>query len=196
MKRVAFFDFDGTISNQDSFIKFVEFIVGSEEFNKGLIIFFPLLFLYKLRIISDVYVKKVITRYFFKDFSKKEFDDKITKFSLSELNSIIRKEALSRIKYHQENGDKVVIVSASFEDFLKPWCDKNGVSLIGTKLEVKDGYLTGNLASKNCYGVQKVIRIKELYNLEDFSYIYAYGDSSGDKQMLDLADESFYKPFE
>jgi phosphoserine phosphatase len=40
------------------------------------------------------------------------------------------------------------------------------------------------------------IEYLQLYvNLEDFSDIYAYGDSDGDKSMLNIANFKFYKPF-
>ena len=70
-----------------------------------------------------------------------------------------------------------------------------GIELIATKLEFKAGKLTGKFATNNCYGAEKSHRIKELFDLELYDYIYAYGDSRGDKEMLALADESFYKPF-
>ena len=38
-------------------------------------------------------------------------------------------------------------------------------------------------------------RIKASYNLDEFNHIYAYGDSEGDKAMLDLAHEHDYKHF-
>ena len=45
--------------------------------------------------------------------------------------------------------------------------------------------------------IEKGNRVKEAYNLDDYSHIYAYayGDSRGDKELLGLADKSFYKPF-
>lgn len=72
---------------------------------------------------------------------------------------------------------------------------KNGIVLIATKLEIRGSKLTGKFASQNCHCIEKVNRIKEIYDLDDYEYIYAYGDSSGDKELLALADESFYKPF-
>jgi phosphoserine phosphatase len=50
-------------------------------------------------------------------------------------------------------------------------------------------------ASCNCYGEEKVRRIRASYNLDEFNHIYAYGDSEGDKAMLDLAHEHDYKHF-
>jgi len=60
---------------------------------------------------------------------------------------------------------------------------------------MKGGVVTGKLLSKNCYGIEKANRIQEVYNLSDYKHIYAYGDSRGDRELLELADESFYKPF-
>jgi HAD superfamily phosphoserine phosphatase-like hydrolase len=88
-----------------------------------------------------------------------------------------------------------VVVSASVECWLGPWCDKNGLDLIGTQLEIKDNRVTGKLLSKNCYGKEKVNRIRERYDLNSFDFIYAYGDSRGDDEMLELAQEKYYKPF-
>ena len=102
---------------------------------------------------------------------------------------------MEKIAWHNEQGYKVVVVSASIERWLKPWCDKNDLDMIATKIEVKDGIVTGKLLSKNCHGIEKANRVKEAYNLSDYDYIYAYGDSRGDKELLTLADERFYKPF-
>ena len=62
-------------------------------------------------------------------------------------------------------------------------------------LEIKDKTITGKTFKKNCHDPEKVKRIRELYNLSDYKYIYAYGNSRGDHEMLDIADERHYKPF-
>jgi len=49
--------------------------------------------------------------------------------------------------------------------------------------------VTGKFLSKNCYGIEKANKVKEAYNLSDYDYIYAYGDTRGDKELLELADE-------
>jgi hypothetical protein len=51
------------------------------------------------------------------------------------------------------------------------------------------------LIAANCYGQEKVTRICAELDLSEYNSIYAYGDSSGDKPMLALADKAFYKPF-
>jgi HAD superfamily phosphoserine phosphatase-like hydrolase len=97
--------------------------------------------------------------------------------------------------WHKHNNHQIVIVSASTEYWIKPWSEKMGLSLISTKLEIIENKLTGNFSGKNCHGEEKVKRIRDFYDLDKFENIYAYGDSDGDKQMLKIANKSFYKPF-
>ena len=194
-RKIVFFDFDGTITTDDSLLKFIRFVVGDRRFLLGLIVLSPMLVLYKLKLIPNYKAKQYMLSWFFKGMSKDAFFKVANEYSLVHIDKILRPKAIEKINWHKNQGHKVVVVSASIECWLRPWCEKNGLELIATKLEIKDDIVTGKLLSKNCYGVEKVNRIKEIYNLKDFEYIYSYGDSSGDKQMLELAHEKFYKPF-
>ena len=88
------------------------------------------------------------------------------------------------------------MISASLDIWLKPWTEYLGVELICTKMKFEQGIFTGAFANANCNGNEKVNRIKALLRLEDYQPIYAYGNSSGDKPMLALADHGFYRHFE
>ena len=193
--KLTLFDFDGTITTDDSLLKFIRFVVGDRRFLLGLVVLSPMLVLYKLKLIPNYKAKQYMLSWFFKGMSKDAFLKVANEYSLVHIDKILRPKAIEKINWHKNQGHKVVVVSASIECWLRPWCEKNGLELIATKLEIKDDIVTGKLLSKNCYGVEKVNRIKEIYNLKDFEYIYSYGDSSGDKQMLELAHEKFYKPF-
>ena len=195
MIDLALFDFDGTITKDDSLLKFIRFVVGDGRFVFGLVVLSPILVAYKLKLIPNYKAKQYMLSWFFKGMSKEAFLKVANEYSLVHIDKILRPKAMEKISWHKAQGHKVVIVSASIDCWLRPWCEKNGLELIATKLEIKDDIVTGKLLSKNCYGVEKVNRIKEIYNLKDFEYIYSYGDSSGDKQMLELAHEKFYKPF-
>ena len=194
-RNIALFDFDGTITTDDSLLKFIRFVVGDRRFLLGLVVLSPMLVLYKLKLIPNYKAKQYMLSWFFKGISKDTFLKVANEYSLVHIDKIVRPKAIEKINWHKNQGHKVVVVSASIEFWLRPWCEKNGLELIATKLEIKDDIVTGKLLTKNCYGIEKVNRIKELYNLEKYDYIYAYGDSSGDKQMLELAHEKFYKPF-
>jgi len=69
------------------------------------------------------------------------------------------------------------------------------MEIISTRLETKDGLLTGNFATPNCYGPEKVRRIREVVDLSAYQTVYAYGDSRGDREMLEIAHEKGYRVF-
>jgi HAD superfamily hydrolase (TIGR01490 family) len=193
--NIAFFDFDGTITTDDSLIKFIRFVVGDIVFIIGMVVLSPMLIAYKLKLIPNYKAKQYMLSYFFKGMSEEKFMQVANEYSLNHIDTILRPKAMEKIAWHKEQGHKIVIVSASIECWLKPWCNENNLELIATKLDIKNGILTGKLLTNNCYGIEKVNRIQEHYNLNDYNYIYAYGDSSGDKELLELANESSYKPF-
>ena len=193
--KIAFFDFDGTITKADSTARFIRYLVGDSKFFIGIFFLSPFMFLYILNLISNNSIKQILITYFFKGKNINEFKKNAEYFSLNMLEPLIRKKALKEIEWHKENGHDVVIVSASIDLWLRPWCIKNDIALISSMLEVNDNVITGKTRKKNCYGLEKVIRIKELYNLSEYSYIYSYGNSRGDYEMLRIANESHYKPF-
>ncbi len=71
-----------------------------------------------------------------------------------------------------------------------------GITVLGSRLEIRDGRLTGRLAGKNCNGNEKVCRIREAVTLTPYQAVYAYGDSSGDREMLALAHHKGFREFE
>lgn len=193
--NLSLFDFDGTITKSDSLIKFIRFAVGDVKFIIGFFILLPMLLAYKFKLIPNFKAKQIMLSYFFKGMEEKKFKAVAEEYSLNHIDKIIRKSALEKIKWHQEQGDQIVIVSASMECWLKPWCDKHLIDVLCTQLEFENGIFTGKFATKNCYGIEKVKRIKARYNLADYDVIYSYGDSKGDKEMLELADKKYYKYF-
>lgn len=193
--NIAFFDFDGTITTDDSLLKFIRFVVGDIRFLIGLSILSPMLVLYKLKLIPNYKAKQIMLSYFFKGMEAKRFEEVANNYSLTHIQKILRPKAMEKIRWHQMQGHKVVVVSASLECWLHPWCEQNTLELIATKLEIKENKVSGDLRTKNCYGIEKVNRINENYDLHDYEIIFAYGDSRGDKEMLSLANEAHYKPF-
>ncbi len=194
-KVIAFFDFDGTITNKDSLLEFIKYVKGDLAFYLGFLIHSPVLLLYKLKIVSNQRTKEMMLRYFFGRMKAEIFSDYCEKFIIEKLPTLIRPKALHEIKRLSDGGAEVVVVSASPENWLRSWCDANGLKCLATKLVISDNRITGKIDGRNCHGEEKVDRIKSSFNLNDFSSIYAYGDTPGDKPMLSLATIRFYKPF-
>jgi len=193
--KLAFFDFDGTITTKDSLVDFIQFAVGRGAYYRGLLVLSPMLTAYLLKLIPSQRAKERLIAYYFQDWGREEFKKTANRYAIKQIDSIVRPDALEKIRWHQAQGHRVVVVSASIECWLKAWCTKQGIELLSTKLEFFDEKISGRFATKNCYGAEKANRIKAHLNLEEYEHIYAYGDSSGDKELLALADEPHYKPF-
>lgn len=194
-KRIAFFDFDGTVTTHDTLLEVIKFHRGTFRFFLGFIINSPFLLAYKAGIISNQAAKERILRYFFGGMPLTAFQQQCDAFAGTALLSLIRAKAMEEIARLKAAGASIIIVSASAENWLQQWCTVNELSLIGTQLEVTNGLLTGKIAGRNCYGNEKVNRIRADFDLSQYDEILCYGDTKGDKPMLQLATFSFYKPF-
>lgn len=176
-------------------VDFIKFSVGSLNFYIGILLLSPILVSYKLKLIPNYLAKEKTISHFFKGWDAARFKQVADQYSLNEIDKITRPKAIDKIKWHQQQDHKVVIVSASIECWLIKWCEKQNIELISTRLEIKGNKLTGKFSTKNCHGPEKARRVKELYDLKQYDHIYAYGDSKGDKELLELADSSFYNYF-
>jgi phosphatidylglycerophosphatase C len=194
-KRIAFFDFDGTITTRDTLLEVIKFYKGNFKFYFGFIVHAPFLIAYKAGIISNQSAKERVLKYFFGGIKQESFQQRCNEFSASHIAQLIRPKALHEIEKLKGAGAEVVIVSASAENWIAAWCKENNLQLIGTKLQVVNDLLTGKIEGFNCYGKEKVNRINKAFDLLGYDEIFCYGDTKGDKPMLELATFSFYKPF-
>lgn len=108
--------------------------------------------------------------------------------------SWMRKDVAERLRWHQDQGHVVVLVSASLSPYLLPLGDILEVdAVICTEPEVADGTYTGALSGPNCRAAEKMVRLeawaREAGITGDDWLQYAYGDSAGDKEMLQAAAE-------
>jgi HAD superfamily hydrolase (TIGR01490 family) len=193
---IAFFDFDGTITTRDTLLEFIKFTKGRFRFYLGFALNSPLLIAMKLGLISNQTAKERILTWFFRGTTDADFQDRCERFATKVLPTLLRPKAMEEIRLLQEKKATIVIVSASPENWIRPWAQSLPAEWIATRLQVTDKkVLTGKILGRNCYGEEKVTRIREIYRLPGYTHIYAYGDSSGDGPMLALAHSTFYKPF-
>ena len=194
MKQIAFFDFDGTITTKDTLLEFIKHQKGDFWFYAGFLINSPFLIAYKAGIISNQRAKERILTFFFGKTPLDRFQNRCDQFGKI-IHALVRPKALHEIKKLQEAGVEVVVVSASAENWIRNWCKDNGLSLIATRLQTVNEEVTGKIEGNNCHGEEKVRRIRERYDLADYQKVYAYGDTKGDRPMLAIATNPFYKPF-
>ncbi len=193
--KLAIFDFDGTITYRDGFIPFMFFTHGAFKAAINLVLVSPVLFLYLIKVLPNWKAKEIVFTVFYKGWPEVKFDQCARAYALDRLSALVRGAAQERLQWHKKMGHKIVVVSASFENYLGVWCEREGFDCLATKVEVRDQKLTGRFASLNCHREEKVRRIKEKYDLKDFEYVYAYGDTGGDLPLKSIANEFHFKPF-
>ena len=216
------FDFDGTLTTRDTLLLFIRHARGWWALFGGLLLFSPLLVLMKLHLADNGRTKERLFRHYFRGMLERDFDALCQSFARSHTH-VLRTAGLRTVQQALDRGDRVVILSASIDRWveacLRPFLvSSSQFQVLGTEIEVADGRLTGRFATPNCYGPEKVRRLKEYLKevsprgdvegatkvssrggvegaLEGTPFIIAYGDSRGDKELLAYADESHYKPF-
>lgn len=192
MKKIVAFDFDGTLTTKDTFPLFVKFAVGRARFLKGFLLYSPLLVLMKLGLYPNGKAKQKVFSHFFKGMSHSDFE-KLGQDFADRIDNIVNPHALSTLKRHSTDGDKIYVISASIDEWVRPWCMRNGASMvIGTQVEIDaNGLLTGRFRSDNCYGKEKVDRLLAIEPDRSGYFLCTYGDSKGDHALLAFADKAY-----
>jgi len=191
--NLALFDFDGTITERDTFSSFLRFAVRRHRIVLGALPLSPLIFGYRLGLIAAHQARPIVARVGFQGERVGFVRHLGRRYATEVLPGIIRKPAIERIQWHRGQGDAVVVVSASLDAYLSPWCESIGADLICTELEEREGRLTGRYCHGDCSGPAKARRILERYDLSRYPVVYAYGDTSDDREMLELAHRKFYR---
>lgn len=191
------FDFDGTLTSKDTLIEFIRFAKGGKVLLKCMLRHLHLLLAMRLGMYDNGRAKEAVFAYCFRGTTVESFDDICRRFA-AENAGLMRPKAIAGMRrILQGKNTKVVVVSASVDRWVAPFfADMPEVTVIGTEAEVKDGIVTGRFSTPNCYGEEKVRRIKEIFPDRRNYRLTAYGDSGGDRAMLDFADDGYYKPFE
>lgn len=87
--------------------------------------------------------------------------------------------------YLEQKREDDLIISASPEFLLEPIAKELGIQLIASDVDK----LTGKNRRENCYGSEKVNRMKELYDLSEMEDFYS--DSYSDDPLAQHAKQSF-----
>lgn len=196
MSVLALFDFDGTLTRKDSFLEFLKFAVGKTSYYSGMVLLSPILMLYVLKLIPNHIAKMLVIKYFMEGWHETKLKETGRRFSIERIPEILHPEAMHKLKWHTEAGHQIVVVSASIDWWIRPWCEAHHIACICTEMRYEKGKFSGAYAKPNCYGPEKARRIRaEILNKKQYKAIYAYGDSRGDTEMLNMATYAFYRKF-
>lgn len=186
-KNLALFDFDGTLYRGDSFTGFIFHARSKRHIFKHGLKILPWIQAYYLNLYPANAMRPKLFAAIFSQTPQNELQTIAADYAqrlISRLNPALYQQLLQ----HQAQGDDVVLVSASIDLYLTEVCKLLGIDLICTETECINQVLTGRYTTPDCSELQKSVRIRARYQLEDYQHIYAYGNSNEDLEMLKLAD--------
>jgi len=174
---INIFDFDNTIYRGDSTADFYLFCVRRKP---RLLIYLPCQLWHTLRYFLKLEKRGAFKGHFFIFIrGLKDIETMVERFWQSHFKNI-------KPWYLEMEHSHDVIISASPHFLLYPAFQKLGAhSLIATEVDLQ----TGQLIGENCYGEEKVVRLRQLFaeaNIER-----AYTDSLVDLPLLALAKEPY-----
>lgn len=197
MRTIVAFDFDGTLTRRDTLLEFIKHAKGRRAFLWGFLRFSPLLVLMKLRLYPNWQAKQRLFAYFFRGTRLADFNALCQRFFADKGEALLYADAAPVVRRYVEQGAEVVVISASIENWVAPFAASLGITqVLATRVEVnEEGILTGRFSTANCYGGEKVNRLLARYPNRNTYRLIAFGDSRGDRELLQQADEPHFRYF-
>lgn len=194
MTDVAAFDFDGTISRRDTLLRFLAKAAGPSRFTAtcarlGLLGARRRIPLGDRDRTKEHMIELLLTGR--RESDLRALGERYARDLLT--GDRLRPEMIERVHEHRRVGHLTVIVSASLVYYLDPIAESLSIDgVIGVEPEVAAGTLTGRLARPNVRADEKAVRLAEWLGLvadgPDRPRLHAYGNSSGDHALLEMAD--------
>ncbi len=194
-QAIVAFDFDGTLTVRDSFTGFLRKRAGRRRWALGLVRLAPATAAYAKDRDRGA-IKAAAVKEFLHGTSRAELQADAEAYAAEAWRKLMRPDALETWADWGRKGAHRVIVTASPALTVAPFARRLGAEgLLGTELtfDAQDR-LTGHFDSPNCRGGEKVRRLYAAYG-EGLRLAAAYGDTSGDAEMLRIADRAGFRVF-
>lgn len=188
---VAAFDLDGTLTVRDCVVPFLQRVGGRLGIPKALARR-PLASVRAAARRDRDAVKEIVVGGVMAGRRVADVESEGERFAALVHDQWLRQDTLSRLRWHQQSGHLVTLVSASLGAYLRPLARRMGIDGVLCTEPAHDGVTYGSsLDGGNCRAEQKAIRLRGWLMEQDLAdvHLWAYGDSRGDREMLQMADE-------
>lgn len=186
-RHITVFDFDGTLTRDDTFLSFARHALPLPRLIAGTLRSIGTLIAWKTGRISNSTAKERIYSTLYKGLDRKAVETSATTF-----RPRYREDILSELKRLRDEGQEVIIVTASLDLWMNGIARSLGVRLICTETATAtDGTLTGHFSTPNCHGQEKVTRLRQAVPDLASCHLTVYGNeftpSGGDAPLAPLA---------
>jgi HAD superfamily hydrolase (TIGR01490 family) len=183
---LALFDFDGTLTNQDTTWALGVYLASEVSRRRTAIVRLAWLFaLLKARILSNQDFKKRFAELLLRGLSERAVTALAEQFFDCYVDRCANRQMLNLLKGHRRRGHAIYLVSANFDFVLdvvsRRWRLDGS---IGTQTERVDGEFTGRLTGPACHGSEKLRQATAVFGSDRIAAAYAYGDTRSDAPLL------------
>lgn len=194
-RQIVAFDFDGTLTVRDSFTAFLKWRTTPSRFVSGMARLTPAALRYVLDRDRER-LKAAAVAEFLTGAPRATLEQQAQSFADTVWDRFMRPDALAVWRRWRDEGARLVIVTASPETTVAPFARRLGADdLIGTQLAFDaEDQVSGTFATPNCRAAEKVCRLRAAFG-PDVTLAAAYGDTSGDTEMIALAAEKGFRVF-
>ena len=192
---IVAFDFDGTLTVRDSYTAFLKWRTPTARWWLGGARLVPAALAFLIHRDRER-IKAAATKVFLAGVPRDRLEADARRFAELYSRKLLRPDAVIAWKRWRKKRVKLVIVTASPDLVVAPFARGLAADgILGTPLafDAQDR-VTGAFASPNCRGGEKVARLKAAYG-DDVQVRAAYGDTSGDAEMLAIAAEPYFRVF-
>lgn len=197
MADIAIFDLDYTLTKKGTWGRFV---LKNVKYKPWL--WLPLAisagvtqWRYKQGHFPRIRVKQAMMRWSMVGKSRSLMESLAEEFAQDEVASGLRPGAIKALEEHRAKGDIVIIASAAVDLIVKPIAQRLNVDhWVATDMKWVEDRLAPDFASKNCYGPEKLERVKQLFAQnpalkQNNTIITMYSDSYSDIDILRFCDK-------
>ncbi|WP_293682984.1 HAD-IB family hydrolase [uncultured Phenylobacterium sp.] len=194
-RPIVAFDFDGTLTVRDSYTAFLKWRTPPAAWVLGALRLVPAALAYLIHR-DRGRIKADATKVFLAGVSRERLEADAIAFAAQFSRSLLRPDAVAAWKNWRKQQVQLIIVTASPEEVVAPFARGLAADgLLGTHLAYDDrDRVSGAFGSANCRGPEKVERLRATYG-PDVRLKAAYGDTSGDTEMLAIAEEPYFRVF-
>lgn len=194
MKRLAIFDFCGTLVSFQTADRFVDFVCAARPTRTASAVETVRRTLRGWRLLHGSLHKRVhLLR--LRGMDSSWIDRQAARYLTDELLPNEYPEIARRLAEHRDRGDTVVINSAGLSCYLRRYAEMRGIeTVIGVELAVAGGRLTGRIQGPNTYGRKKVEILRRRFDLAAFDLAGSsvYSDSLTDLPLFELVGRRYF----
>jgi phosphatidylglycerophosphatase C len=190
---IAVFDLDGTLLFGDSFLPFLwTLAIRRRRYHKlsGIPLYCGL---YACRVMSDYRAKERLIRAVCGGLPLATLVDHAEWFCNTWLPSRLRPSALRLLHRHQDEGRRIILLSASPDLYVPAIGQRLGITeVLCTEVAKENGRCAGTLLGENCKGPAKLRRLQAYLGADHAPQCsVAYGDQPHDMPVLQWVSEGY-----